>query len=53
MALMAAAAYSLTLGSNSSKQPTNGLSAPASTTFLANVAECLETARRTKAAAFL
>lgn len=36
MALIAAAAYSLTLGSNSSRQLTNGLRAPASTTFLAN-----------------
>ena len=47
------AAASLTDGSNSSKQTTNASSADESTTAFAKVYECLATALKTKAAAFL
>ncbi len=49
----AQAADSLTDGSNSSKQATKAVSAPESTTACDNSGECLATARKTKAAAFL
>ena len=44
---------SFTVGSNSSKQGTNVSNALESTTACASCGECLATARRTKAAAFL
>ncbi len=47
------AAASFTLGSNSSRQMTRASSAPLSTTAWASVAECLATALRTNASAFL
>lgn len=47
------AAASLTLGSNSSRHMTNASRAPDSTTEVANWVECLATALRTNAAAFL
>lgn len=50
---MAQAAFSLTEGSNSSRQATNESRAPESTTAWANLGECFATALSTKAAAFL
>lgn len=47
------AEFSLTTGSNSSKQFTNETRAPESTTAFANSGECLATALKTNAAAFL
>lgn len=47
------AAFSFTVGSNSSKQATKESSAPESTTAYANYGECLATALNTNAAAFL
>ena len=49
----AQAAASLTEGSNSSRQTTRASKAAESTTALARVYECLATALKTKAAAFL
>lgn len=49
----AQAADSLTPGSNSSRQITRASRAPQSTTDWASCGECLATALRTKAAAFL
>ena len=49
----AQAAFSFTIGSNSSKHVTKLSNAPESTTAYANSGECLATALKTKAAAFL
>ena len=51
--LNAEAAASLTLGSNSSRQTTRASRAPELTTAQAREVECLATALKTKAAAFL
>jgi hypothetical protein len=47
------AADYLTVGSNSSRHTTRASKAPESTTAFASWVECLATALRTKAAAFL
>jgi hypothetical protein len=47
------AADSLTVGSNYSRHTTRAYNAPESTTAFASCVECLATALRTKAAAFL
>lgn len=49
----AQAAFSLTIGSNSSKQVTRAYKASESTTACANSGECFATALNTNAAAFL